>query len=195
MPRLIRNAARCLQCGDVIESRHTHDFAMCSCGNIAVDGGPSYVRIAGRGIDDASYEPLHQYADGEYTAGRQFIPFLDGVVWWGGGDGQAIYRLLSALVTGTIPAPDELSAAGRRRLGYLTEVVLTMSPEAAPEKKLLALVADLRERLQSEPVEGNAINELWLPARIAGPDLNATEWGLGTGLAGWLRRALRTRVD
>lgn len=195
MPRLIRNAARCLQCGAVIVSKHTHDYVECSCGNIAVDGGPSYARLAGRGLADASYEPLHQFEDGRVTGGHQFIPFLNGVFWWGGGDGQAIYRLLSALVTGTIPAPDELSVVGKRRLGYLTEVVLTMSPEPAPEKKLQALVAYLRERLRSEPVEGDAIDQLWLPARIAGPDEKATGWGLGTGLSEWLRRALRTRID
>ena len=195
MPRLLRNAARCLRCGDVVESRHRHDYVMCSCGSIAVDGGPSYARLAGRGIADATYEPLHVFADGRTAAGNQFVPFLDGKLWWGGGDGQAIYRLMSALVTGTIPAPDELTAVGKRRLGYLTEVVVTMSPEPATEKKLLALVVDLRERLRSEPVGGDEIDQLWLPSRIAGPDLKATEWGLGTGLSGWFRRALNTRIE
>lgn len=195
MPPLRRNAARCLDCGDVIESKHTHDFVACGCGNIAVDGGPSYARLAGRGIADASYEPLHVFADGRTAAGSQFIPFLDGKLWWGGGDGQAIYRLLSALVTGAIPAADELNAVGQRRLGYLAEIVMTMSPEPEFEKRLVALVKDLQKRLRSEPVEGDAIGQLWLPARIAGPDERATEWGLGTGLSEWLRRALRTRID
>lgn len=195
MPRLIRNAVRCLQCGDVIESKHTHDYVSCSCGNIALDGGPSYARLAGRGLADASYEPLHQYEDGRVTAGHQFIPFLNGVIWWGGGDGWALHRLLAALVTGVIPETDELSDVGKRRLGYLTEVVFTMSPEPAAERKLVALMADLRERLRSEPVERGAMDQLWLPGRIAGPDARATEWGLGTGLSEWLRRALRTRID
>lgn len=195
MPRLLRNAARCLRCGDVIESKYTHDYVMCTCGNIAADGGPSYVRAVGRGLADGSWEPLHVFADGRTAAGSQFVPFLDGKLWWGGGDGQAIYRLLSALVTGTIPAPDELSVVGKRRLGYLITVVLTMSPEPAPERKLQELVADLRERLQSAPVDGDAIGLLWLPARIAGPDAKANEWGLGTGLSEWLRRALRTIVE
>lgn len=195
MPTLLRNAARCLHCGDEIESKHTHDYVVCSCGNIAIDGGPSYARLAGGGLADGSWEPLHVSADGRAAAGSQFIPFLNGVFWWGGGDGWALHRLMASLVIGTIPDPDELSVVGRQRLGYLTEVVLTMSPEPAPEKKLLALVADLRVRLRSEPVEGDAINQLWLPARIAGPDDKATEWGLGTGLSAWLRRALRTRID
>lgn len=33
------NAAQCTQCGDVIASLHTHDFKLCSCRRIGVDGG------------------------------------------------------------------------------------------------------------------------------------------------------------
>lgn len=40
----MRNRAGCLDCGDVIESTHRHDFVSCSCGAIAVDGGPDYHR-------------------------------------------------------------------------------------------------------------------------------------------------------
>ena len=29
--RIIRNAARCNHCGDVIESTYRHDFKTCSC--------------------------------------------------------------------------------------------------------------------------------------------------------------------
>jgi hypothetical protein len=36
---LIRNSAKCLLCGDEIESKHRHDLRSCSCGNIRVDGG------------------------------------------------------------------------------------------------------------------------------------------------------------
>ena len=39
-----RNRARCKKCGDVIESKHVHDFVTCKCGSISVDGGPSYKR-------------------------------------------------------------------------------------------------------------------------------------------------------
>lgn len=195
MPELLRNAVRCLQCRDVIESRHSHDYVTCSCGNIAVDGGPSYDRLSGRGLDDASYEPLHVYLDGQLAAGRQFIPFLEGVVWWGRGDGLALNRLFAALMTGTTPAPDQLSVAGQRRLGYLAEIALTMSPEPWAEKKLLALVVDLQERLRSEPVQGEAMAQLWLPSQIAGPDSRATEWGLAIGICERLRRAFNKRID
>lgn len=38
------NQAACLRCGEIIESRHDHDFRGCGCGAIAVDGGKSYTR-------------------------------------------------------------------------------------------------------------------------------------------------------
>lgn len=37
--RLIRNAARCLVCGDVIESRDRREVSVCSCKNAYVSGG------------------------------------------------------------------------------------------------------------------------------------------------------------
>lgn len=42
--RIIVNKIRCRHCGDVIESRHIHDSRKCSCGKVAVDGGPFYLR-------------------------------------------------------------------------------------------------------------------------------------------------------
>lgn len=42
MEKIIRNAAGCLLCGDVIESETVHDFKSCSCGNLSVDGGLEY---------------------------------------------------------------------------------------------------------------------------------------------------------
>jgi hypothetical protein len=35
-----RHEARCLRCGDVIESRHAGDFVRCSCGSVSLSGGP-----------------------------------------------------------------------------------------------------------------------------------------------------------
>ena len=40
------NEAKCLLCNDVIESTNRHDFRSCRCGNLAVDGGHSYLRRA-----------------------------------------------------------------------------------------------------------------------------------------------------
>jgi hypothetical protein len=44
VPRVIRNSAMCLLCGEEIVSVHPHDFRMCRCGNISVDGGHAYAR-------------------------------------------------------------------------------------------------------------------------------------------------------
>lgn len=38
------NSAKCLLCGDVLESRSRHDFKMCKCGALGVDGGYDYIR-------------------------------------------------------------------------------------------------------------------------------------------------------
>jgi hypothetical protein len=42
--KIIKNAAECALCGDVIESTHRHDFVTCKCGEISVDGGKAYLR-------------------------------------------------------------------------------------------------------------------------------------------------------
>jgi hypothetical protein len=45
--RIIHNRAKCLVCGDVVESTHRHDYRSCSCGKVAVDGGHEYLRRVG----------------------------------------------------------------------------------------------------------------------------------------------------
>ena len=54
--QIIKNAAKCLVCNEVVESKHRHDFAMCRCGNVAVDGGKDYLKrsVRGKGIKDMS---------------------------------------------------------------------------------------------------------------------------------------------
>ncbi len=34
------NKAKCRLCNDIIESHHQYDYVKCSCGEIALDGGP-----------------------------------------------------------------------------------------------------------------------------------------------------------
>lgn len=58
-PKLVRNAAKCLDCGDVVESKSRHDFRSCRCGNIFVDGGLSYIRRGFR--DESKIEDLSEY--------------------------------------------------------------------------------------------------------------------------------------
>ena len=58
--KIIHNRAKCLKCGDIIESRYRHDFVNCSCGEIFVDGGTDYCRGGakefGNFIDMSEYE-------------------------------------------------------------------------------------------------------------------------------------------
>lgn len=60
MRKIKRNAIRCNHCGDVIESRNSHDFVICSCGTCAVDGGLDYLRRMG---DEGDFEELAEYEE------------------------------------------------------------------------------------------------------------------------------------
>ena len=59
--KLVRNAAKCLECEDVIESKHGHDFVRCSCENLFVDGGLDYAR---RGFRSNEWVNLCEYEEG-----------------------------------------------------------------------------------------------------------------------------------
>lgn len=49
---IIRNSATCRKCGDKIESKYRHDYVMCRCGAIFVDGGKDYLRRGGIDLSD-----------------------------------------------------------------------------------------------------------------------------------------------
>lgn len=51
-PRILRNLAECRKCGEVIESKHRHDFVTCKCGAISVDGGRAYLKRSAKDLDD-----------------------------------------------------------------------------------------------------------------------------------------------
>lgn len=53
-PIILNNKIRCNRCGDIIESKHRHDFVTCSCGSCATDGGTSYLRRLGLDYTDLS---------------------------------------------------------------------------------------------------------------------------------------------
>lgn len=36
---LMRNRAKCKLCNEILESFHSHDHVICSCGEISIDGG------------------------------------------------------------------------------------------------------------------------------------------------------------
>lgn len=55
--RLVKNALKCLKCGDILESKHRHDYKTCSCDNAMIDGGLDYQRWGWRypdSIEDLS---------------------------------------------------------------------------------------------------------------------------------------------
>ena len=64
---IITNKAKCLKCGDVIESRTVHDFVTCSCGAVSVDGGHEYLRRVFTGKD--VFEDLSEVVEAE-TSGE-----------------------------------------------------------------------------------------------------------------------------
>ena len=51
MQRITKNVIQCKLCGEVIESKHVHDFVQCKCGACAVDGGHEYLRRCFRDKD------------------------------------------------------------------------------------------------------------------------------------------------
>lgn len=71
MKKIVHNRAKCLMCGDVIESRHRDEFRLCSCGNLRVSGGKDYVsHIAHNGAE--SFLDLVEYAKYAWDAGGAY---------------------------------------------------------------------------------------------------------------------------
>lgn len=66
--RILKNALKCLRCGDIIESKHRHDFQTCSCGNFSVDGGHDYIRrVYGQGMLKKDFIDLTEYEEDDET--------------------------------------------------------------------------------------------------------------------------------
>lgn len=59
---IIVNKAKCLKCGEVLESVYRNDFRLCSCGSMAVDGGHDYLRRCGN-LDEI--EELSEFEEDE----------------------------------------------------------------------------------------------------------------------------------
>jgi hypothetical protein len=48
----IMGKVQCLECGEVLESKHRHDYVSCNCPNkTSVDGGDDYLRIGGKDLN------------------------------------------------------------------------------------------------------------------------------------------------
>ena len=48
MEKIIVNKIRCKKCGDIIESRSQHQFVVCKCGTVGVDGGHAHLSRMGK---------------------------------------------------------------------------------------------------------------------------------------------------
>jgi len=73
---ILANAAKCLKCGDEIYSAFTHDFTNCSCDNIFVDGGMSYIRHGFKDCDQ--YKDMSiEITDEEYKACIDALEWCD----------------------------------------------------------------------------------------------------------------------
>lgn len=49
--KILVNKIKCNKCGDIIESKTVHDFRICTCGSVAVDGGQYYLKRSGHRED------------------------------------------------------------------------------------------------------------------------------------------------
>jgi hypothetical protein len=46
------NKIKCLECSQIMESKYTHDFQMCTCDNSAFcDGGTEYQRVGAKDLN------------------------------------------------------------------------------------------------------------------------------------------------
>ncbi len=58
MERIRSNKIQCKHCGDIIESKHVHDFMTCSCEMCSVDGGHDYLRRSYRNSPEEDFVEL-----------------------------------------------------------------------------------------------------------------------------------------
>jgi len=49
---ILRNSAICALCGDMLRSRHQHDYKSCRCGEISIDGGNAYLKRSAKNLDN-----------------------------------------------------------------------------------------------------------------------------------------------
>lgn len=65
----MKNRAKCKLCGDILESFHRHDYIVCKCGEISIDGGLDYLKCSAKNwqnflrIDDEGNEIIIKVID------------------------------------------------------------------------------------------------------------------------------------
>jgi len=71
MRQIVYNSVKCLECNEVLVSRHVHDYVTCSCPNDAmVDGGNEYERYGAMDMD--KIETKYIYADDDFEVVRKY---------------------------------------------------------------------------------------------------------------------------
>lgn len=61
---IVCNKIQCKKCGEIIESKTVHDYKMCKCKTVAVDGGKQYLkREFPSGRPEDWYEELSIYTE------------------------------------------------------------------------------------------------------------------------------------
>ncbi|MEK6860567.1 MAG: hypothetical protein AABY07_01225 [Nanoarchaeota archaeon] len=70
--RIVKNAAQCKICLDIVESVHRHDFKRCKCGEIFVDGGKAYFRQGAKDLNNFIF--LGETCEGEKTPEDYWCP-------------------------------------------------------------------------------------------------------------------------
>jgi len=79
MQRITRNALKCNLCGDIIESKYTHDFQKCKCGKCFIDGGLAYVRAGFDKPEDIEWLTEYEDAPGYHVIYRyKTSPYIEG---------------------------------------------------------------------------------------------------------------------
>ena len=72
MRQIVHNSIKCLECNEVLVSRHVHDYNTCSCPNQAmVDGGTYYERYGAVDLD--KIDKLHLYDDDDFEDVRRYV--------------------------------------------------------------------------------------------------------------------------
>ena len=70
MKQIVYNSVKCLDCDEVLVSRHRHDYVTCSCPNNAMaDGGNEYGRYGAMDIN--KIKTFYVYADDHFEIVRK----------------------------------------------------------------------------------------------------------------------------
>lgn len=60
------NSIRCKHCGDTLVSSTVHDFKMCKCGKVGIDGGLEYLKRVGELEDIVDLSKVIKIGEKEY---------------------------------------------------------------------------------------------------------------------------------